>query len=316
MTGSIRLRIAGLTHPGRVRSENQDRFAAADLAARGAVLDGGAEEVRPGPQGVLLVVADGMGGEAAGGLASEIAVDRILDGMVAGAAHGTGDAAGAGAWDRAGYGAGAGAGAGEQPRTEAHHFAGRLRQAVEEANLAIHHHAEANPAFRGMGTTVTAAGIVGGELFLAQVGDSRAYLVREGETVQLTRDQSLLQHLLDAGQITEEEAARSDRRNVILQALGPSPRVVVDLTVQQLRRGDALLLCSDGLSGLVRREEIGRFVAEDRDLGEVCRDLVALANQRGGPDNVTVVVARFDGPGLAEPDHGDRVGHQSYPMDP
>jgi PPM family protein phosphatase len=294
VTGSIRLRIAGLTHPGRVRSENQDRFAAADLAARGAVLDGGEEEVRPGPQGVLLVVADGMGGEAAGGLASEIAVDRILDAMVADD----------------------GAEAGEPPRGDSHHFAGRLRQAVEEANLAIHYHAEANPAFRGMGTTVTAAGIVGGELFLAQVGDSRAYLVREGETVQLTRDQSLLQHLLDAGQISEEEAARSKRRNVILQALGPSPHVVVDLTVQQLRRGDALLLCSDGLSGVVRREEIGRFVAEDRDLREVCRDLVALANHRGGPDNVTVVVARFDGPGLAEPDHGDRVGHQSYPLDP
>jgi len=294
VTGSIRLRIFGLTHPGRVRSENQDRFVAADLAARGAILDGGEEELHPGPQGVLLVVADGMGGEAAGGLASEIAVDRILDGMVGGA---PGDA-------------------GEGPGVTPHHFAHGLRRAVEEANLAIHHHAEANPAFRGMGTTVTAAGIVGGQLFLAQVGDSRAYLVREGETVQLTRDQSLLQHLLDAGQITEEEAARSDRRNVILQALGPSPRVAVDLTVQQLRRGDALVLCSDGLSGLVRREEIGRFVAEDRDLREVCRDLVALANSRGGPDNVTVLVARFDGLGLEEPDDRDQVGHRSFPLDP
>ncbi len=294
MSGQLRLRVCGMTHPGRVRSENQDRFVAADLEARGAILDGGEEEVRPGPRGVLLVVADGMGGEAAGGLASEIAVDRILDRMVEGAQDGEATLSIQG-----------------DPR----HFAARLKRAVEEANLFIHRHAEENPAFRGMGTTVTAAGVLEDELFLAQVGDSRAYLVREGETVQLTRDQSLLQHLLDSGQITEEEAERSERRNVILQALGPSPTVSVDLTVQRLRRGDALVLCSDGLSGLVRREEIGRLVAEDRNLEEVCTDLVALANGRGGPDNVTVLLARFEGPGFLDPHDGDRMGHQSFPVD-
>lgn len=293
MSAGLRLRICGMTHPGRVRSENQDRFVAADLEARGAVLDGGEEEVRPGLRGVLLVVADGMGGEAAGGLASEIAVDRILDRMVEGAQSGEATLSGQG-----------------DPR----HFAGRLKRAVEEANLFIHRHAEENPAFRGMGTTVTAAGVFGDELFLAQVGDSRAYLIREGETVQLTRDQSLLQHLLDSGQISEEEAERSDRRNVILQALGPAPTVNVDLTVQQIRRGDALVLCSDGLSGLVRRDEIGRLVAEDRNLEDVCGDLIALANGRGGPDNVTVLLARFEGPGFLDPDEGDHVGHQSFPV--
>lgn len=294
MSGQLRLRVCGMTHPGRVRSENQDRFVAADLEARGAILDGGEEEVRPGPRGVLLVVADGMGGEAAGGLASEIAVDRILDRMVEGAQDGEATLSIQG-----------------DPR----HFAGRLKRAVEEANLFIHRHAEENPAFRGMGTTVTAAGVLQDELFLAQVGDSRAYLVREGETVQLTRDQSLLQHLLDSGQITEEEAERSERRNVILQALGPSPTVSVDLTVQRLRRGDALVLCSDGLSGLVRREEIGRLVAEDRNLEEVCTELIDLANGRGGPDNVTVLLARFEGPGFLDPNDGDRMGHQSFPVD-
>lgn len=294
MTGGPRLRVCGMTHPGRIRSENQDRFVAADLEARGAILDGGEEEVRPGPRGVLLVVADGMGGEAAGGLASEIAVDRILDRM-AGSAHAEEDTLSGGG----------------DPRV----FAGRLKRAVEEANLFIHRHAEGNPAFRGMGTTVTAAGVLGDELYLAQVGDSRAYLVREGETVQLTRDQSLLQHLLDSGQITEEEAERSDRRNVILQALGPAPTVNVDLTVQQIRRGDALVLCSDGLSGLVRRDEIGRLVAEDRNLEEVCVDLIALANDRGGPDNVTVLLARFEGPGFLDPDEGDHMGHQSFSLE-
>jgi protein phosphatase len=191
-------------------------------------------------------------------------------------------------------------------------LAGRLREAVETANGLIHDHAVRHPEFRGMGTTVTAAVILGQDLFLAQVGDSRAYLVREGETVQLTRDQSLLQHLVDSGQITPEEADRSERRNVILQALGPAPQVQVDLTHQLLRRGDALVLCSDGLTGLVRRDEIGQRVAEDRSLELICEELISLANARGGPDNVTVLVARLDGPGLDEPDDGDEVGHRAF----
>jgi PPM family protein phosphatase len=286
MNRAIRLRICGASHPGQVRAENQDRFLAADLAARGEVLPDQEEELVPGPLGVLLAVADGMGGEAAGGLASEIAVEGLLDRMV------EGDAA---------------SGAPSPPA-----LAERLRGAVEEANRLIHEHAVRHPEFRGMGTTITAAAIVGDDLFLAQVGDSRAYLVREGETVQLTRDQSLLQHLLDSGQITPEEADRSERRNVILQALGPAPRVEVDLTHQTLRRGDALVLCSDGLSGLVRREEIGQLVTEDRSLDVICHELVALANARGGPDNVTVVVARLDGPGLEEPGDGDEMGHRAF----
>lgn len=282
----IRLRICGASHPGQVRSENQDRFLAADLSARGEVLPEREEELLPGPLGVLLAVADGMGGEAAGGLASEIAVEGLLDRMVEGDGM-----------------------AGIPSPTV---LAERLRGAVEEANRLIHDHASRHPEFRGMGTTITAAAILGHDLFLAQVGDSRAYLVREGEAVQLTRDQSLLQHLVDSGQITPEEADRSERRNVILQALGPAPRVEVDLTHQTLRRGDALVLCSDGLSGLVRREEIGQRVTEDRSLDLICQELVALANARGGPDNVTVVVARMDGPGLDEPGDGDEVGHRAF----
>lgn len=287
MTPSVRLRVFGASHPGRIRSENQDRFLAADLGARGEVLPDREEELTPGPRGVLLAVADGMGGEAAGGLASEIAVEGLLDRMVDGGPAG-----------------------GLAPSAAA--LAERLREAVQEANRLIHEHQSRHPEFRGMGTTITAAALLGGDLFLAQVGDSRAYLVREGEAVQLTRDQSLLQHLVDSGQITPEEADRSERRNVILQALGPAARVDVDLTHQVVRRGDALVLCSDGLSGLVRREEIGQRVAEDRSLEVICGELIALANERGGPDNVTVVVARLDGPGLDEPGDGDRVGHQPF----
>ena len=111
-----------------------------------------------------------------------------------------------------------------------------------------------------MGTTVTAAGVFGDELYLTQIGDSRGYLIRNGEAFQLTRDQSLTQRLVDAGELTEEEAEQSERRNIILQALGPDPRVKVDLSHQQLRRGDTLILCSDGLSGLVRRDEFAQMV--------------------------------------------------------
>lgn len=281
----IRLRVCAATDPGRVRRENQDRFIAADLGARGATLPLGDGEVAPGPRGLLLAVADGMGGEAAGGLASELAVERILDRMLE-----PGEA---------------------EPTAEG--VAARLKAAVQEANRVIHEHAVRHPEYRGMGTTLTAAAIVECRAFLAQVGDSRAYLVREGETVQLTRDQSLLQHLVDLGRMTQEEAERSDRRNVILQALGPVPVVEVDLTHQSLRRGDALVLCSDGLSGVVRREEIGRMVTEAHSLSMLCHELVALANARGGPDNVTVVVARVDGPGVPEPAEGDPVGHQAFP---
>jgi protein phosphatase len=166
-----------------------------------------------------------------------------------------------------------------------------------------------------MGTTVTAAGVYGHDLYLAQIGDSRAYLVRNGEAIQLTKDQSLMQRLVDAGELTEEEAEQSERRNIILQALGPDPRVKVDLTHQTLRRGDTLVLCSDGLSGLVRREEFSAMVAEHPELPDLCAALIDLANSRGGPDNITVVAAHFEGGGLPEPTEAEGVGYSVFHPD-
>src|SRR5207245_4674508 len=112
------------------------------------------------------------------------------------------------------------------------------------------------PEVRGMGTTATAVGALGDHLFLSQVGDSRAYLIRNGAAVQLTRDQSLMQRLVEAGELTEEEAARSERRNIILQALGPDPSVKVDLTYQDVRKGDILVLCSDEIGRASCRERV------------------------------------------------------------
>ena len=167
-----------------------------------------------------------------------------------------------------------------------------------------------------MGTTATIAGFLEGILYLSQVGDSRGYLIRNGNVKQITKDQSLMQRLVEAGELTEEEAAQSERRNIILQALGPDPKVKVDLTHQEVRRGDILVLCSDGLTGQVKREEIAKIVTTAPDLSAACDQLIALANERGGPDNITVVIARFDGDGLrfsgSTPE--DEVGHQVYPL--
>jgi protein phosphatase len=243
-----------------------------------------------GPRGTLLVVADGMGGAAAGELASEMATDTIYAHLVK-------------TWNA-------------EHEVTPQRFAYRLKEAVEVANASIHAHAKAHPEVRGMGTTTTAAGVLNDHVYLTQVGDSRAYLIRGSHAHQITKDQSLMQRLVEAGELTEEEAAQSERRNIILQALGPDPKVKVDLTHQEVRRGDILVLCSDGLSGQVKKEEIAQIVSSTPDLSAACDKLIALANERGGPDNITVVIARFDGDGLrsADGNQQDDVGHQVYPL--
>jgi serine/threonine protein phosphatase PrpC len=228
--------------------------------------------VAVGERGALYLVADGMGGAAAGEVASEMAATEIYRYLID-------------TWQ-------------SDPHINEATFATRLREAVELANLQIHNYAREHPEVRGMGTTVTVAGIWHDHLYLAQIGDSRGYLVRGGEARQLTRDQSLTQRLVDVGELTEEEAEASERRNIILQALGPDALVKVDISWQALQQGDVLIICSDGLSNLVRRDDIARVVTEDADLATVCHHLVSLANERGGPDNITVVAARFDGDGL------------------
>ena len=149
-----------------------------------------------------------------------------------------------------------------------------------------------------MGTTVTAAALVDDHLFFAQVGDSRGYLLRDGKLVQLTRDQSLVNQLIEAGQLTEEEAETFEHNNIILQALGTADTVQVDLTYCELRRGDVLLLCSDGLSGMVRFDDIREVLRTTPEPIDACKLLTERANQAGGHDNITVVVAQSDGEGV------------------
>jgi serine/threonine protein phosphatase PrpC len=286
---AVRISVFAKTDLGRTRDHNEDTFLVADLTARQASLRPDVREHVLGARGTLLMVADGMGGAAAGEVASQLATETVFEHLIT-------------TWC-------------EDHEASPQQFATRLKEAVEQANGRINDYARQHPELRGMGTTTTAVGVLQDHLYLTQVGDSRAYLVRNGQAIQLTKDQSLMQRLVDAGELTEEEAERSERKNIILQALGPDARVRVDLTHQEVRRGDAIVLCSDGLSGQVKREEIAAAAGDgSRDLPTVCADLIALANERGGPDNITVVVARVSGDGLAEARNDDAVGHAVYPL--
>ncbi|MBI3983567.1 MAG: Stp1/IreP family PP2C-type Ser/Thr phosphatase [Gemmatimonadetes bacterium] len=285
---AIRITVFGKTDVGRNREHNEDSFLVADLTTKQASLHAEVRDHDLGEKGSLLVVADGMGGAAAGEVASAMATKVIYEHMTE-------------RW-------------GKDNEATPQQFAYRLKEAVEEANAHIHAYAKEHPESKGMGTTTTAVGVLGDHLYLTQVGDSRCYLVRDGKGVQLTKDQSLMQRLVDAGELTEEEAERSERRNIILQALGPDPRVRVDLTHQEVRRGDIIVMCSDGLSGQVRRNEIADCAMKYPDPADACTTLIEMANDRGGPDNITVVVAHFGGDGLKVPQGDETVGHEVYPL--
>ena len=271
-TPLIRAAFHAITDRGKTRDHNEDTFLVADLASSEPLRASRREVHDVSPRGVLYLVADGMGGAAAGELASEMAATEIHRHMVE-------------TWVL-------------DPDATAERFTQRLREAVERANSSLHNYAREHPEVRGMGTTATVAGVWADRLYIAQIGDSRGYLVRNGMARQLTRDQSLTQRLVEVGELTEEEAESSERRNIILQALGPDPRVTVDLSWQTLQQGDVLIICSDGLSTVVRRDDIAQMVTAEQDIAVLCEKLVDLANERGGPDNITVVAVRFEGDGL------------------
>lgn len=258
----------GRTDVGRVRTLNEDSYLVAALGRDAVVMKGATTTLTVPHTPALLVVADGVGGAASGEIASLMATDTMFIEL------------------RRRYET-------EWPRTAAGVEAA-LRAAVVAANHVIYTYSSGNPQHRGMATTATLAVVHDSVITIAQIGDSRAYLVRAGVARQITKDQSLIQRLIDAGEMTEGEAAHSDRRNIILQALGSEATVAPDMYREQAEVGDVLVLCSDGLSNLVNATDIARIALADDNMETVCERLVSFANSRGGHDNITVVAARFE----------------------
>lgn len=283
----IRVRIFGRTDVGQVREHNEDNFLVADLTRGTRGLMEADRTQLLGDRGAVFGVCDGMGGAAAGEVASQLAVDIIHQKMSQG-----------------------------DPPENHDDLAARLVRAIEAAGLRIFTEAKLDRTRRGMGTTSTISALMDKHLFVGQVGDSRAYILRGDRLVQVTRDQSLVTQLIEAGQLTEEEAETFEHNNIILQALGTSDTVQVDLTHVELRRGDTLMLCSDGLSGMIRNDEIRDILRTVDDPLESCKVLTDRANQAGGHDNITVVVAKFEGEGLDTPsqDDVDRLRYEKYQL--
>jgi serine/threonine protein phosphatase PrpC len=272
---------------GRVRRGNEDNFLVLELSRQQTWT--GTDGVNPpdeltqfelGDKGLVLVVSDGMGGALAGDVASRMAVDSVRE-MILGSESEDGCEPDASLVDC-------------------------LKNATVYANLAIHNKSQEDSRCAGMGATFTGAAIHGDLLDLVQVGDSRGYIIRKDQIRLATKDQSLVQQLVDVGQISEAEAETHMFRNVILQALGAQGDITPVTGRIRLRKGDTLLLCSDGLSGKLRSEDIQNIVSSNADLSKACDELVAEANNRGGEDNITVILARFSGDELEEP-ASDRI---------
>jgi PPM family protein phosphatase len=258
--------ISARTDVGMCRRGNEDCFMVADLTTGHTGLVPEVSTHRLGQNGSLLVVSDGMGGAVAGEIASDLSVKSVKDYLL--------------------------------NTTAPTNVSGRLQTAVESANRAVWQCAQQNQNLQGMGATLTAVLCHEGTAYIAQVGDSRAYLVRAGRIKQLTKDQSLVQLLIDAQAIRPEQANQVPN-NVILQALGTRPDVIVAMTSVELCRDDYIALCSDGLSNKVTAEELRDVIVRGgNDLTGSCRQLIELANARGGEDNITILVARFDGSSL------------------
>ena len=217
-------------------------------------------------QAPLFVVADGMGGAQAGEVASHIAVDVFAQGLPD-------------------------SGSPEE----------RLAQRVREANRKIHERSLTEQGHEGMGTTITAVWLQDSEASIAHVGDSRAYLFRDGELRRLTQDHTLVDELVRRGKLTEEQAAEHPQRSIITRALGPEPGVDVDTLTYPVRAGDVLLLCSDGLTAMISEERIAEILKSVSTLDEAGNRLIQEANEAGGRDNITVVACR-----LEELDQGPR----------
>lgn len=249
----MQVKAYGLTHVGRQRQHNEDSFLVEDNAR-------------------LYLVADGMGGHAAGEIASRIAVDSISEFIL----HTKEDD---GTW----------------PHAYDEHYrrtTNRLMAAVRMANTRVLEAMRKDARLRGMGTTIVACMADNETMSVAHVGDSRVYLIRGNQLSRITNDHSWVFEQVQAGMLSEAEAEKHPLRNVITRALGGALQVTPDAQEIEIQSGDVFLLCSDGLTGMVPEEEILRIVSNHADLEDACQQLIDIANERGGLDNVTAVLVK------------------------
>ena len=271
----VRVTCGALSHPGKVRTNNEDHYLVAKLAKSMQIerssLENAGETRFSDEDGYLMVVADGMGGAAAGERASALAVESIeafaLNTLK---------------WFL------------HQSRIEENVLLDELRKSLEAADRSVYDEAESDHRLAGMGTTLTMAFCVGADLYIVHAGDSRAYLFRDGTMEQVTSDHTLVQMLVTGGVITAEAAKHHHRRNIVTNVIGgPAPGVHAEIHKVRILDGDVLLLCSDGLTEPVDDATIAGVLGQVTDPDAAARRLIELALERGGPDNITAVVARY-----------------------
>ena len=259
--------VSARTDIGMRRDSNEDSMLVADLAAGIASMSADMNVYDADERGMLMAISDGMGGAAAGEVASHIAITVLHDVL---------------------------------KQADDLDIARRLRMAVELANIRVWTRAQADLRLTGMGATLTAALVQGGRAYIAQIGHSRAYLIRDDRARQITTDQTLAQALLDHG-VMKPDSIRPAHKSVLTQALGPSPVVEVAVTSVEVWHDDHLLICSNGLSNKIASDEISLVIQQSANLTDACDALIELANLRGGEDNITVMLARMSGAAHSRP---------------
>lgn len=279
--------IYATTDVGRVRIVNEDNYLLLNLAnSKSWTKSNGFNELfvqsrkfEIDENGIVLAVSDGCGGAGAGDIASTMAVESVSSMLT-----------------------------GETPNLDDSFYGGalieKLYDATLYANRLIHHQGRTVPEYSSMGCTLTATGITTDALDFIQVGDSRGYLVRKDKIYPITKDQTLVNQLIDSGQITPEEAETHPLKNIILQALGAQNEVYPDAVRLIPNRDDILLLCSDGLSNKLLADDLAEIIRNNlNDLENACKVLIQEANERGGEDNITAILARLSGIDLGESDN-------------
>lgn len=275
------------SHIGRVRKGNEDNYLMLHISDSKTWMSSQepnefiieSQKFEIDDRGVILAVSDGMGGALAGEVASKMAVETVCQSLMDEDLEKT-----------------------FAPDDLTNSLIGKLYDATIYANHLIHRQGRSDPQYNGMGATFTGLGITRETIDIVQVGDSRAYLVRNSKIYQITKDQSLVQQLIDAQQISPEEAETHTLKNVILQALGAQNEIYPVSSRLIPRRNDVILLCSDGLSNKLGDSDMRRIVLENFTRLELAAaELVKLANERGGEDNITLILAKLTGDDLPEP---------------